>query len=150
MRSTTKPLRARYGIALAALALAATAARADAPAPPAAAAVPAAYVAALQPVVGALSAKQAQALWKAGVTADYARSLAPLLGALAPGELVSLHRLGLSADAVLAYRRAGIADAATVIRLRSQQITPKMARHYAADSFMKRPFETMNPEPGPW
>lgn len=148
MRSTTTPLRARFRIALAALALGspllATAAHADAPPPPAA------YVAALQPVVGEVSAREARALWKAGVTPDYARALAPLFATIAPDELVSLHRLHLSADEVIAYRRAGIADAATIIRLRSRQISPKMARRYGRDDFMKRPFETMNPELGPW
>lgn len=145
MRSTmTRTFGSTARAALAALALAASApARADAPT-----AIPADYVAALQTVVGTVSPKEAKALWKAGVTPDYASALRPLFAALDAGELVSLHRLDVSPDEALAYRRVGVPDAATLIRLRQQQITPRMARELAGNDFLRRPFETMNP--GPW
>lgn len=138
VRAFTIPSRA----ALAALALAAAA--------PAAAAdsVPAGYAAALQTVVGPVSAKEAAALWKAGVTPAYAQALRPMFASLDAGELRSLRRLDVSPEEALAYRRVGVPDAATLIRLRGQQITPRMARELAGNDFLRRPFETMNP--GPW
>lgn len=154
MRPMTKPLRYISTLMIAGLALAvpvsSLAAHATGPAKPltgsvAAPGVPADYVAALQAIVGEVSAKEANRLWAAGVTPSAAGTYRGLFAALDPDELVSLHRLALSPDEVRAYQRAGIADAATIIKLRRQQVTPKMARHYGADTFMKRPFETMNP-----
>ena len=158
MPSTPKPFRSPLAITLAGLALALPApamADANGPAAPltgsvAWAGIPADYVAALQAIVGEVSAREASRLWEAGVTPADAGAYRGLFASLDADELASLHRMALSPDEVRAYQRAGIADAATIIRLRRQQVTPKMARHYGADSFMKRPFETMNPEPGPW